>query len=211
MQAMDGSTLLFFRDPAASLAIGADALLEIAFDNSEDTWVVHAKVLVRAEGQGLWLAAPTARFDREVREGGLVVRKGRRLGAERVVSLRRQSGSHHLVMLSDLSLGGARISGVPPSLSRDDLVEIALATPQQGEPPNPIAARVVWCDESDAGIEIDRRKAGSRAAVTKLFQLLEERWRSALEVRHLDLCCKNGKMLDPPPPRVRTEREPSIS
>ena len=80
MQAMDGSTLLFFRDPAASLAIGADALLEIAFDNSEDTWVVHAKVLVRAEGQGLWLAVPTARFARGVREGGLVVRKGRRLG-----------------------------------------------------------------------------------------------------------------------------------
>ncbi len=111
---MDGSTLLFFRDPAASLAIGAEALLEIAFDNSEDTWVVRAKVVVRAEGQGLWLAVPTARFAREELEGDLVERKGRRLGADKVVRLHRQSGTQHLVMLADLSLGGARISGVPP-------------------------------------------------------------------------------------------------
>jgi PilZ domain len=211
LQTMDGSTLLFFRDPATSLAIGAEALLEIAFDNSEDTWVVRAKVVVRAEGQGLWLVVPTARFAREALEGDLVVRKGRRLGAEKVLRLRRQSGSQYLVMLADLSLGGARISGVPPGLARDDLVEIALAAPQPGEPVDPIAARVVWCDESDAGIEIDRRKATSRAAVTKLFRVLEERWRGALEMRHLDLCCKDGKLLDPPPPRVRNEgkRKPS--
>lgn len=205
LRAMDGSTLLFFRDPSAGLAIGAEALLEIAFDNSEDTWVVRAKVLVRAEGQGLWFAVPNAHFARETREGDLVVRKGRRLGAERVMRLRRQSGGQHLVMLADLSLGGARISGVPPGLGRDDLVEIALATPQAGEPSDPIAARVAWCGEGDAGLEIDRRKASSRAAVTKLFQSLEERWRKAIELRHLDLCCVDGKLLDPPPPRLRTE------
>jgi hypothetical protein len=41
--------------------------------------------------------------------------------------------------------------------------------------------------------------------------VLEERWRGALELRHLDLCCKDGKLLDPPPPRMRNEskREPS--
>jgi hypothetical protein len=211
LQTIDGSTLLFFRDTATSLAIGAEALLEIAFDNSEDTWVVRAKVVVRAEGQGLWLAVPTARFAREELEGDLVERKGRRLGADKVVRLRRQSGGQHLVMLADLSLGGARISGVPPGLGRDDLVEIALATPQPGEPVDPIAARVVWCDESDAGIEVDRRKASSRAAVTKLFKVLEEHWRGALEIRHLDLCCIDGKLLDPPPPRMRNEskREPT--
>ena len=210
---MEGSTLLFFRDPSAPLAIGAEALLELAFDNSEDTWVVRAKVLARAEGQGLWLAVPTARFASEMREDGLVARKGRRLGAERVVCLRRQSGAKHLVMLADLSLGGARISGVPPGLTRHDLVEITLATPQPGEPMDPIAARVAWRDESDAGIEIDRRKQSSRAAITKLFLSLEERWRGSLELRHLDHCCKDGKVLDPPPPRVRTEskREPSTS
>ena len=207
---MDNSTLLFFRDPALALAIGAEALLEIAFDNSEDSRVARAKAVVRAEGQGLWLAVPTARFAREDHAGALVVRRGRRLGAERIVHLRRQSGSHHLVMLADLSLGGARISGVPPGLAREDQVEIALATPQPGEPTDLIAARVVWRDESDAGLEIDRRKASSRAAVTKLFQVLEVRWRSAVEVRHLDLCCRDGKLLDPPPPRVRSEsdREP---
>jgi hypothetical protein len=205
LQTSDGATLLFFRYPSTSLAIGSEALLEIAFDNSEDTWVVRAKVIVRAEAQGLWLAMPAARFAREALEGDLVERKGRRLGAEKVLRFRRQSGTQHLVMLADLSLGGARLSGVPPGVGRDDLVEITLAAPQPGEPMDPIAARVVWRDGTDAGIEIDRRKASSRAAVTKLFRVLEERWRSALEVRHLDLCCRDGKLLDPPVPRMRNE------
>ena len=55
------------------------------------------------------------------------------------------------------------------------------------------------------GIEIDRTKPASRAAITRLFQSLEERWRKAREVRHLDLCCRDGKRLDPIPPRVRVE------
>lgn len=206
LTSMEAHALLFFRNAVASLPVGAEALLELAFDNSEDTWVVRANVLARAEGQGLWLAMPAARFAREGREGAIVQRKGRRLGADRVVRLRRASGTEHLVMLADLSLAGGRLSGgLPAGLARQDEVEIKLASPEPGEPLETISARVAWCDEGEAGIEIDRSKPAARAAVTKLFQLLEARWRTALEVRHLDACCREGKFFDPPAPRLRVD------
>src|SRR5438270_6185677 len=149
--AAEGSMLLFFRDPAAPLVIGGEALVEIAFDDSEDTRVVRAVALSRAEGQGIWLAMPSARFAREVREGDLKERKGRRLGAERVVRLRRQGGSEHVVMLADVSLGGVRIGGgLPAGMAAQDLVELRLASPEAGEPVDAIAGRVAWRDESDA-------------------------------------------------------------
>lgn len=204
LTSMEAHSLLFFRDPALVLPVGAEALLEIAFDNSEDTLAVGAIALARAEGQGMWLAMPAARFAREARAGAIVHRSGRRLGADRIVRLRRRSGSECLVRLDDVSLGGGRISGgLPHGLSPHDEVEIRLATPQTGEPLDRISARVAWCDEGEAGIEFDRRNPASRAAATKLFQLLEARWRSAREARHLDLCCRDGKLLDPPAPRLR--------
>lgn len=210
--AMEGSTLLFFRDPNPALAIGAEALLEIAFDNSEDTRVVRASAFARTEGQGIWLAMPSARLAREIREGDLVARRGRRLGADRSLRLRRESGTEHLVMLADLSLGGARLSGgLPAGLAKQDKIELQLSSPQSGEPVDSMSARVVWCEEGEAGIEIDRSKPSVRAAVTMLFRSLEARWLTAREVRHLDLCCRDGKLLDPPAPRLRGDgkRDPA--
>ncbi|MCA1827204.1 MAG: PilZ domain-containing protein [Myxococcales bacterium] len=208
----EGTVLIFFRDAAPPMPIGGEALVEIAFDDSEDTRVVRAVAFSRAEGQGIWLAMPSARFAREVREGKLMERKGRRLGTDRVTRLRRQSGSEFLVMLADVSLAGVRITGgLPKGLSAQDQVELQLTSPLPGEPVDPIAGRVVWRDDSDAGVEVDRSKPASRAAITRLFQSLEGRWRSAREVRHLDLCCREGKLLDPTPPRVRQEGEVDLA
>jgi hypothetical protein len=202
----EGTVLLFFRDADLPVPIGSEALVEVAFDDSEDTRVVRALAFARAEGQGIWLAMPAARFAREVREGQLKERKGRRLGTDRVARLKRQSGSEFLVMLADVSLAGVRITGgLPKSLVANDTVELQLSAPQSGEPHDPIVGRVAWRDDTDAGVEVDRARPGSRAAITKLFQSLEQRWRSAREVRHLDLCCRDGKLLDPTPPRVRVE------
>src|SRR5690349_15783832 len=75
----EGTVLLFYRDAQPPVAIGAEALVEVAFDDSEDTRVVRALAFSRAEGQGIWLAMPAARFAREVRDGQLKERKGRRL------------------------------------------------------------------------------------------------------------------------------------
>ena len=206
LTSLEAHSLLFFRDPALVLPIGAEALLEIAFDDSEDTQAVRATALARAEGQGMWLAMPSARFAREAHAGTIVHRSGRRLGADLIIRLRRPSGAECLVVLADVSVAGGRVSGgIPYGLSRHDEIEIRLASPQAGEPVDPISARVAWCEEGEAGIEIDRRKPASRAAATKLFEVLQARWRSAREVRHLDQCCRDGKLLDPPAPRVRVD------
>jgi len=56
--------------------------VEIVFDTTEETRVVRTTMLARAEGLGLWLAMPNTRFAREVKESGLVARKGRRVGSD---------------------------------------------------------------------------------------------------------------------------------
>jgi len=51
-----------FRDTSLDLPAGTPALVEIVFDTTEDTRVLRTAVLARAEGLGLWLAMPNARF-----------------------------------------------------------------------------------------------------------------------------------------------------
>ena len=204
----DDATLLFFRDAALELAAGTNALIEMVFDNSEETRVVRTAVLARAEGMGLWLAVPDARFAREVKERGLLPRRGRRLGVDRFLRLRRESGAESMVNLVDVSLAGARIGGgVPASLAPGDRVDLKLASTEVGETPEIGQARVVWAEGGEAGLEFDRTQPGCRAAVAKLFQATEYRWRSAREVRHPETCCRGGALLEPAVPRVRVDRK----
>lgn len=203
---VDGAALIFFRDADLQLASGTPALLEIAFDSSEETRVLRTSVLARAEGTGLWLAMANARFLREVHERGLVPRKGRRLGADRFLRVKRAGGSEHFVSLLDLSLAGARIGGgVPSTLARGDVIEVKLASTEPGESTELGTARVVWTEDGEAGLEFDRKKETCRAAVAKLFRALETTWRTARDTRHLEVCCKNGALLEPPVPRVRVD------
>ena len=202
----DNATLLFFRDAALKLAAGATALIELVFDTSEETRVVRTTVLARAESAGLWLAMPSARFARDVKERGLLPRRGRRVGADRFVRLGREDGSEHLVTLVDVSLAGARIGGgVPASLTRGERIEVRLASTEIGEAPEIGRARVVWSEGGEAGLEFDRREAACRAALAKLFQVTEARWRYAREARHPETCCRGGALLEPPVPRVRVD------
>src|ERR671934_242763 len=66
-------------------------------------------------------------------------------------------------------------------------------------------ARVVWSEGGEAGLEFDRREAACRAALAKLFQVTEARWRYAREARHPETCCRGGALLEPPVPRVRVD------
>lgn len=208
LHVQDNATVLFFRDPALELAAGAPALLEMVFDSSEQTRVVRTAALARVEGMGLWLMMPHARFAREVRERGLVPRRARRLGADRFVRMRREQGTDHLVQMQDVSLGGARLSGgIPASLAVNEDVTLKLASPEPGETPELGSARVAWVEAGDAGVVFDRANPACRAAVMKLFQSIEARWRSAREVRHPDACCRAGALMEPPVPRVTTGKK----
>src|SRR2546426_680489 len=77
-----------------------------------------------------------------------------------------------------------------------------------GDRPRPL----VWVESGEAGLEFDRTKPGCRAAVAKLFQATEARWRTAREVRHPETCCRGGALLEPPAPRVRVDgKRPTVA
>src|SRR5438128_4477749 len=141
----DNATLLFFRDPALDLVAGSTALFEMVFDTSEETRVVCTTVLARAEAAGLWLAMPNARFAREVKERGLLSRRGRRFGADRFVRVRLEGGSEHMVNLVDVSLAGARIGGgVPASMAAGDRIDVRLASTERRQIPQVGRALLLW-------------------------------------------------------------------
>src|SRR5437868_5769744 len=207
---VDGSTLLFFRDPTLSAPTGAGALVELAFESSEQTRVLRATVLARAEKQGLWLAVPNTRFAREVRERGLSTRKERRLGVDESVRLKRIGGAEYMVRLLDISMGGARIGGgLPAQLACGNLVQLTLPAPDSGRAPEVTRGKIVWVEDGEAGVMFDRDVESSRVAAGRLFRSVEQPWGKAREIRHLPSCCRGGEVLDPPLPRVRTDANDS--
>jgi PilZ domain len=206
---VDGSTLLFFRDPNLWITAGTTVLVEIAFDSSDQTRSLRASVLARAEGQGLWLAVPNTRFARDVRESGLSTRKGRRLAVDEMVRLKKMGGGEYLVRMLDISMGGARIGGgVPPQLAARDQVQLVLPAPESGRAPEVTRGRIAWVEDGEAGVMFDRDVESSRVAAGRLFRSMEQPWAKAREIRHLANCCKD-QVLDPPVPRVRIDGKDS--
>ena len=206
LHVVDGGTLLFFRDPRLTVGTGAPVLVEVAFESSEQTRALRATVLARAEGQGLWLLVPNTRFARDVDERGLSPRKGRRLGTDEMVRLKRAGGGDYMVRLLDLSIGGARIGGgIPAQLAPGTVVALTIAAPESGRAPEITRGRIVWVEDGEAGVMFDRDMESSRVAAGRLFRSLEQPWAQAREIRHLPPCCRNGEVLDPPVPRVRID------
>ena len=206
LHVVDGGTLLFYRDPKIAVPSGAPVLLEVAFESSEQTRALRATVLARAEGQGVWLAVPNTRFARDVHERGLSPRKGRRLGTDEMVRLKRAGGAEHMVRLLDLSIGGARIGGgLPPQLARGNVIALTVAPPEAGRAPEITRGRIAWVEDGEAGVMFDRDMESSRVAAGRLFRSLEQPWAHAREIRHLPTCCQNGEVLDPPVPRIRID------
>jgi hypothetical protein len=210
LREVDGSTLLFFRDPNLWISTGATVLVELAFASSEQTRSLRASVIARAEGQGLWLAIPNTRFARDVRERGLSPRKGRRLAVDEPVRIKKMGGGEYLVRLLDVSMGGARIGGgLPAQLTAGNLVQLVLPAAESGRAPEVTRGRIAWIEDGEAGVMFDRDVESSRVAAGRLFRALEQPWAKAREIHHLPSCCKDGAVLDPPVPRVRIDGKDS--
>ena len=211
LHAVEGRGILFFRDPALQPA-SAGTLLEVTFANSEQTRVVRASTLSRAEGQGMWLSIPDMRFVREVHDRGLVPRKGRRLGADMALRIRRVDGLEHLVSLVDVSVCGARIAGgLPRSVVPRADIELTLAAPGLGQQARLGLASVAWVDGGEAGLVFDRSQPDSRVAIARLFQSLADSWARARTVDHLAGCCRGGLLQEPPMPRLRSDGKDDAS
>jgi hypothetical protein len=208
----EGRSLLFFRDPTLNLAAGAAVLVEMVFANSEQTRVVRANLVARSEAQGSWLATGNARFAREVRDRGLAPRRGRRLGADLPLRIRRPDGSEHLVTLLDLSIAGARIGGgLPHSLAPGSELDLRLSCNELGQTPELGHAKVVWFEEGEAGLMFDRASSSCRVSVGRLFQTLQKQWERARTVDHLAGCCAEGGLLEPALPRLRADGKDDMS
>jgi hypothetical protein len=206
LHVVEGTTLFFFRAPSLELAIGATVLLEFCLETSDQTRLLRGSVLARAEELGWWLQFPSTRFARDIEAQGLVSRRGRRVGTDRLVRLRR-GRNEYLGMMLDVSQGGARIGGgLPPGLATGEEMDIVLAAPERGEPPELGRAKVVWVDEGEAGIAFDRSSPTTRVAVTKFYQSAEAPWKQAIEVRHLPDCCGSAGVREPPVPRLRVDK-----
>ena len=156
------------------------------------------------------VAVPNTRFAREVRERGLSTRKGRRLGVDESVRLKRIGGAEYMVRLLDISMGGARIGGgLPAQLACGNLVQLTLPAPDSGRAPEVTRGKIVWVEDGEAGVMFDRDVESSRVAAGRLFRSVEQPWGKAREIRHLPTCCRGGEVLDPPLPRVRTDANDS--
>jgi hypothetical protein len=208
LHVVEVTTLLFFRAPTLAVAVGAPVLLELCLENSEQTRVLRGSVLARAEEQGLWLQFPNTRFARDVETRGIVPRRSRRIGSDRLVKLRRAAGGEYLAMLLDVSQAGARVGGgLPPGLAKGDQLDVVLASVDPGHPPELGKATVAWVGEGEAGIAFDRSSPSARVAITKFFHSVEAPWKQAVEVGHLRDCCGKPGLREPSPPRLGIDRK----
>jgi hypothetical protein len=207
LHAVEGTTLFFFRAPTLVVAGGTTVLLELCLETSDQTRLMRGSVLARAEEQGLWLQFPGTRFTRDIDARGLVARRGRRVGTDRLVRIRKSRSSEYLAVLLDVSQGGARLGGgLPPSLGKGQDVEVILAAPEHGDPPELGRAKVVWVEEGEAGVAFDRTSPSTRVAITKFFHSAETPWKQAIEVTHLRDCCGTAGVREPPVPRLRVDK-----
>jgi hypothetical protein len=212
LRLVEGRSLLFFRDPTLELAAGAVVRLEMTLTSSEQTRIVRANLIARAEGLGLWLGMPDTRFARHLQDQGLLPRRGRRLEADRPVRLRRADGSEYLVTLLDLSMAGARVGGgLPRALAKGNELEVRCAFLEVGQPAELGRATVTWVEAGEAGLQFDRANPACRVSVGKLFQSLLKEWEKARTIDHLPQCCVSGALLDPPLPRLRFDGKDDAS
>jgi hypothetical protein len=212
LHVVQGRSLVFFRDAGLQIPAGGAVMLELAFTNSEQTRAVRATHVARSEGQGSWLATATGHFAREVHDRGIVPRRGRRLGADLPLRIRRQNGSEHLVTLLDLSIAGGRIGGgLPTSVVRGSSLDLRLLSPTVGQPPDLGQATAAWVEDGEAGLVFDRARSACRVSVGRLFQGLQKEWETARTIDHHPGCCVGQGVLDPPLPRLRVDGKDDAS
>jgi hypothetical protein len=188
------SGLVFFPGLDKRARIGATAMLELIFDDSDQTRMITGEVAALVSN-GMWLRSPDLALGREL-EGMMSQRKHRRLGANLFLELRR-GGKRTLVTLRDLSLGGAALGNVI-GLAAGETLSARLLSPVTGVPADLGTMTVMSLEDGKAGVRFDRADAQARLAVGRLYAALDEAWEKAQSLVHDPGCCVE-KCLDPSP------------
>jgi len=208
LHSVDGRSFFFFREQGLDLPGGARVLLEVSFNAVDQQALLRGQVLGRVEGAlpGLWLEFPDTRLRHRADQGAMGQRKQRRVGCEILVEVRRL-GNPHLGRLIDLSLGGARLTGISGLKVHED-VDLRILASNSDWPSALGRARVVRTENTDVGARFLRDHPQSRMAITRLFGLLQESWSRALEVEHPSICCRGGQLIEPALPHIKGRAQP---
>jgi hypothetical protein len=186
--------LVFFPGSDPKARVGSTAMLELLFDDSEQTRMIAGEVAGLTQG-GTWIRSADLALGREL-EGSMLSRRHRRLGANLFLELRR-GGHRTLVTLRDLSLGGAALGNVN-GLSAGETLAARLVSPATGVPADLGNVTVVSVAAGRAGVRFDRADSRARLAVGRLYAALDEAWATAATAMHNPRCCV-GTCVDPSP------------
>ena len=190
--------LVFFPGVDARARVGSTAMLELLFDDSEQTRMIAGEIAAVVEA-GMWIRSPDLALGKEL-EGLMPSRKHRRLGANLFVELRR--GQHRtLVTMRDLSLGGAALGNVN-GLQLNETLQARLLSPVTGVPSDLGGVTIVSLQSGRAGVRFDRTDPTARLAVGRLYAALDEAWTRAQGLVHNPNCCRDT-CLDPSPDGIK--------
>lgn len=202
---LEGRQLLFFPHLQPNLRDGQGVVLELCFNDSDQTaqaaGTVHS---VETSGvRGAWLEL----FSLRLLEGlGQSMdkprRKHRRLAADAVMRLERPGAMGSIARLADVSSGGARLVGVSGMWRAG--TEIFLSE-LKGPP---LRGTVIWAREGQVALSFARADAQTRKGVQRLLDGAVPAWSKAAEARHPAGCgCGvGGTLVEPLLPRAAHRR-----
>jgi protein phosphatase len=190
--------IVFFPAVDPRARVGSTAMLEVLFDDSEQTHMIGGEIAAIADG-GMWLRSSDLALGKRL-EGLLTRRRHRRLGANLFLELRRGK-QRSLVTMRDLSLGGAALGNVH-GLAVGDTLQARLLSPVTGVPADLGEITVMSSEAGRAGVRFDRADPQARLAVGRFYAALDEAWSRAHTAQHNPLCCRET-CLDPSPDGIK--------
>jgi hypothetical protein len=190
--------LVFIPTLIQSARVGSTVMLELIFDDSDQTRMVAGEVGA-VMPSGMWLRSPDLALGKEL-EGMMPPRRHRRLGANLFLELRR--GEHRtLCTMRDLSLGGAALGNVQ-GVAMGEMLRARLMSPITGVPADLGYVTVAWVKPGQAGVGFDRSDPKARLTVGRLYAALDEAWAKAMPLMHNPGCCRE-ECLDPSPDGIK--------
>lgn len=198
----DGRVLMFYPDPLQQGRTGEKAVLELAFAGSDQTMTFAASVHSRTMGDlaGVWLELHGARVVDDVRFALHAPRRAhRRIAFDAIVRVQTARRPNSLGRLKDVSLAGARISGLDGDLLPGEEIRLG----ESGRTLS-LRARVSWSRAGTTAVEFLRADPVTLAAGSKLAAAASARWASVRTLSHPASCrCdRGGHVLEPLRPRA---------
>jgi hypothetical protein len=206
---MEERQILFFPDGTGRLRERQTVLLELRFDESVESAMTCGEVRALETGavRGAWVELHSRNLLSELRTAfDRQRRRHQRLPASGMMRTQRSNRESVVGRLTDLSLSGARLSGVMASWPPGE--KITMNDLGGGLP---LRAMVVRCRAGELAVAFDRSDSQTRVVAGRLFEAASARWKSSFEAHHPIGCAcdRGGLTLEPLLPRAAHRRAQS--